>query len=143
MIQGLGHITFSVSNMERSVTFYSTLLGVSPIVLGEKTAYFEAGGIWIALNLQADIKRDEIYDSYSHVAFSIKTEDIVQMHDTLSSLQANVISGRSRDPSSEGKSIYVRDPDGHLIEFHTGTLTQRLEHLKKTNPTLIVKESSN
>ncbi|MEK4563980.1 VOC family protein [Alkalihalobacillus sp. FSL R5-0424] len=142
MIQGLGHITFSVSNMERSVPFYSSLLGVSPIVLGEKTTYFEVGGIWIALNLQADIKRDEIYDSYSHVSFSMKPEDMDQMHDTFNSLQANVVPGRSRDPSSEGESIYVRDPDGHLIEFHTGSLTQRLEHLKKTNPSLLIKDSS-
>ncbi|MFK3939095.1 VOC family protein [Alkalihalobacillus sp. NPDC078783] len=141
MIQGLGHITFSVSDMERSVIFYSALLGVSPIVLGEKTAYFESGNLWIALNLQTDIKREEIYDSYSHVAFSVEPTDMPQIHSKLASLQADVIPGRSRDISSEGESTYVRDPDGHLIELHTGSLMQRLDHLKRTNPSLLVKDS--
>jgi metallothiol transferase len=37
--------------------------------------------------------------------------------------------GRSRN-IREGKSVYVRDYDGHLLEFHSRTRTDRLELYK-------------
>lgn len=137
MITGLGHITFSVSNMARSIEFYQTVLGVSPIVMSPKTAYFEVAGMWIALNLEKEIARKEIYQSYSHIAFSVASEELPQLTSLLESIQANIITGRSRSVEGEGESIYFRDPDGHLLEFHTGNLQQRLAHYRRTNPSIL------
>ncbi|TSB44895.1 VOC family protein [Alkalicoccobacillus porphyridii] len=137
MIQGLGHITFSVTNMARSVRFYQAILGASPTVHGEKTAYFEVAGLWIALNLEDGIPRKDIYDSYTHVAFSVRSQDLTRLRLLLESIDADILPGRNRSVEGEGDSIYFRDPDGHLLEFHTGNITQRKEHYKKTNPSLL------
>ena len=55
----------------------------------------------------------------------------------LKEAHADIVQGRERNSSSEGESIYFRDPDGHLLEFHTGNLKQRLTHLQQTNPSIL------
>ena len=34
--------------------------------------------------------------------------------------------GRARE-DGEGRSLYFHDPDGHLLEFHTGNLETRMQ----------------
>lgn len=131
VIRSIGHITFSVADMERAVTFYIHVFGVQPLLVRPKTAYFEIAGIWLALNVQEDIPRQEIHQSYTHIAFSVKEEDLETLQARLQRAGAKIEEGRQRNPEGEGKSIYFRDPDGHLLEFHTGTLEQRLDYYRR------------
>jgi catechol 2,3-dioxygenase-like lactoylglutathione lyase family enzyme len=48
-ITGLNHLTLSVSDLERSVAFYSELLGFMVRMRGRASAYLEAGTLWLAL----------------------------------------------------------------------------------------------
>ncbi|MFD6438920.1 FosM family fosfomycin resistance protein [Peribacillus sp. NPDC060186] len=129
-IKGLNHFLFSVSNLDKSTEFYEAVFGAKLLVKGNSTAYFDLNGMWIALNLEKDISRNEIKDSYTHVAFSIDEKDFDEIYEKLESLQVNILTGRERNERDK-RSIYFTDLDGHKFEFHTGTLQERLDYYKQ------------
>ena len=51
MISGLSHVTFAVSDLERSLRFYGGLLGFKTLVRRDAGAYLNAGDFWIGLTL--------------------------------------------------------------------------------------------
>ncbi len=126
----INHITFSVSDLNKSIEFYSNALGAKLLVKGEKLAYFDLNGLWIALNLQKDIKRNEINESYSHISFSIDEKDYEEILGKLKNLDVKILEGRQRH-IDEGSSIYFEDYDGHKFEFHTKTMKDRINYYRK------------
>ncbi|MBK5444719.1 MULTISPECIES: metallothiol transferase FosB [unclassified Peribacillus] len=129
-IKGLNHFLFSVSDLDKSTEFYEVVFGAKLLVKGNSTAYLDLNGMWIALNLEKDISRNEIKDSYTHVAFSIDEKDFDEIYEKLESLQVNILTGRERNERDK-RSIYFTDLDGHKFEFHTGTLQERLDYYKQ------------
>ncbi|RSD28770.1 FosM family fosfomycin resistance protein [Mesobacillus subterraneus] len=129
-IKGINHFLFSVSDLERSIDFYRNVFDAKLLVKGKSTAYFDLNGMWLALNVEKDIPRQEIHQSYTHIAFTIDEGDWDKMNARLKELEVNILPGRERNEKDK-KSIYFTDPDGHKFEFHTGTLKDRMDYYKQ------------
>ena len=127
-IQAINHLCFSVSDLDKSIEFYQKVFDAKLKVKGRKLAYFDLNGIWLALN-QEDIVRHNGARTYTHIAFTVKDEEFEAVFRKLEVLQVDMFSGRPRDERDK-KSIYFVDPDGHMFEFHTGTLDDRLNYYK-------------
>ncbi|WP_226577565.1 metallothiol transferase FosB [Halobacillus litoralis] len=132
-IKGVNHFLFSVSDIDQSTAFYQNVFDAELLVKGRKTAYFDLQGIWLALNEEKEIPRNEISESYTHIAFSIDEKDFDHAYEKLEAFGVTILSGRVRDERDK-KSIYFTDPDGHKFELHNGTMEDRIRYYKEAKP---------
>lgn len=122
MITGINHITFSVSQLDRSVNFYQHTLGFKCEVIWESGAYLSATGIWLCLSKGTPKPSED----YSHIAFSVSRERFKEYTDGIVASGATIW----KHNKSEGESLYFLDPDGHKLEIHLGGLHERLKSLE-------------
>ncbi|MBD0263870.1 MAG: FosX/FosE/FosI family fosfomycin resistance thiol transferase [Tolypothrix sp. T3-bin4] len=132
MIQGISHITFIVSDLEKMTKFLTSIFDAEEIYSSDeqtfsisKEKFFLINGLWIAI-MEGDSLSEK---TYNHVAFKITEEDYELYAAKVRSLGVDVKKGRSR-VKEEGRSLYFYDYDNHLFELHTGTLNQRLQRYR-------------
>ena len=121
VVQGLNHITLAVSDLPRSLAFYTGILGMTAHARWRDGAYLSLGTLWFCLSVDtSNPGRD-----YSHIAFSLAAEDFPAMADRLDAYNVR----QWKQNRSEGDSLYILDPDGHKLELHAGDLHSRLASL--------------
>ncbi|MGE4611098.1 MAG: FosX/FosE/FosI family fosfomycin resistance hydrolase [Paracoccaceae bacterium] len=128
MVEGLSHITFIVSDLDKMEAMLTRVLDAKKIYdSGENTfslskeRFFDIGGLWIAI-MEGDPLPTK---TYNHIAFKINADEYDERLDRIRLLGLQVRESRSR-VAGEGQSIYFYDYDNHMFELHTGTLAERL-----------------
>lgn len=119
-VRGINHVTLAVADVDRAVAFYRELLGMRLRALWPEGAYLEAGTFWLCLSQDA-AAASQIRGDYTHMAFDMAPEAFDRLAE-----RVHRAASTWRENQSEGRSLYVLDPDGHKIELHVGTLETRL-----------------
>lgn len=127
-IEGLLETALYVDDMGRSVAFFRDVMGLSPMIEGERLTAFDAGRRGVLLIFKRGASVDDTpgpggvvpgHDGGGplHMAFAIRAESYDDWHRHL--LDAGVtIRGEMRWPRG-GCSLYFEDPDGHVLEVAT------------------------
>jgi catechol 2,3-dioxygenase-like lactoylglutathione lyase family enzyme len=128
MIQGISHLTFIVSDLERASTFFQAIFDAEEVYSSGDNTFSSArerfllmGDLWIAL-MEGDPLSER---TYNHVAFKIPEEEFDAYESRVRALGVALGPQRPR-VEGEGRSLYFYDFDNHLFELHTGALSERL-----------------
>jgi metallothiol transferase len=79
-MQLINHFCFSVSNLEKSISFYQQAFNAKLLASGRTVAYFDMDGLWIAINEEKNIPREEIKDSYTHIALHAEEGELAALN---------------------------------------------------------------
>jgi RimJ/RimL family protein N-acetyltransferase/catechol 2,3-dioxygenase-like lactoylglutathione lyase family enzyme len=123
--KGFSHVTVDVSDLEKSLDFYVRTLGMKLIHKGRRDAYLEWGSAWVCLQERPELSPPTPHLGVDHVAFYIAPDDFHAVVEVLR--QANVPIVRGPIQRGGGWTVNFLDPDGTQLEFHTGTLTERMK----------------
>lgn len=128
MIEGLSHMTFIVSDLEKMEEMLTKVLDAKKIYDSgdnkfslSKERFFDVGGVWVA-TMEGEALPNQ---TYNHIAFKMGSDEYDDRLQRIQSLGLKVREGRSR-VEGEGHSIYFYDHDNHMFELHSGTLEERL-----------------
>ena len=127
-LDGILETAIHTKDMVRSRVFYEGVLGLTPIYSDDRlTAYavagrdvllvFRKGATGQTVTLPSGTIPGHGGDGVLHVAFAIAKDELDCWEVHLAS-RGVVIEGRN-DWERGGRSIYFRDPDGHLLELAT------------------------
>jgi catechol 2,3-dioxygenase-like lactoylglutathione lyase family enzyme len=116
------------ADMERSSHFYEEVMGLKPMFADQRLRAYDAGRGSVFLVFLRGASQDGAvlpegtipgHDSQGrlHFAFAIRADELGPWEERL--LQQNVEIEARMDWPRGGKSIYFRDPDGHLLELAT------------------------
>ena len=117
-----------VDDMERAVAFYRDVLGMRPLGVGARLTPMDAGAGTVLLlfrrgataaGLEFPGGRIPPHDGAGplHVAFAIGAGDVETWETRLQGLGITVESRVQWERG--GRSLYLRDPDGHSVELVT------------------------
>jgi catechol 2,3-dioxygenase-like lactoylglutathione lyase family enzyme len=128
-IEGLLETSLHARDLERTAGFYRELFGFKALVDTPRLVAFEiAQRSSVLLVFQAGATEEDVVDprgkipghdggGRSHLAFSIAKEDLEPWRKRLFERAIEIV-GEYRWPRG-GVSLYIRDPDGALVELAT------------------------
>ena len=127
-LNGILETAVYVDDMERAKRFYEDIMGLSPMFADNRlTAYdvagrsvllvFQRGGSVNAAKLPGGTIPGHDGSGPLHYAFAVGADELAAWEERLREREVE-IEGRVDWPRG-GKSIYFRDPDGHLLELAT------------------------
>lgn len=117
------HTMIRVTDLEKSIEFYTKVLGMRVLDRTENTQYrytlvfvgYEQGGTTIELTHNWDTDQYEMGNAFGHLALGV--EDIYAACDQIKALGGNVT--REPGPVKGGSThiAFITDPDGYQIEL--------------------------
>lgn len=125
-ITGINHVGLRVTDLDRTREFYQKLgfvflvgpIGPEPVAIMEHPSGVNINFILNAtdqqpLNRLMDVA--EKHTGYTHVALEVT--DLVAIQQQLQSIGYRITEGPVVTPDG-AEFIFIRDPDGNVIEFH-------------------------
>jgi len=127
-LQGMLELGLYVKDVSRSIEFYCNFFGFSVLMSDERFAALDVEGKQILLLFKQGSSAEPIKTPWgmlpghdgegtTHLAFSIKVEDVSLWEGWLDEKKIEIESKISWEKG--GRSLYFRDPDGHLLELAT------------------------
>lgn len=127
-IDGVLETALYVDDMPRARAFYEEVIGLSALVVDERLAAYDAGGRSVLLLFQRGSTLETVHlpggtipphdgQGPLHFAFAIAADQLEAWERRLAD-RGIAVEGRTDWPRG-GHSLYVRDPDGHLLELAT------------------------
>ncbi|WP_237153511.1 VOC family protein [Oryzibacter oryziterrae] len=127
-LEGLLETALYVSDLQRSAAFYRDILGLTPLSESPRLVALDAGAQGVLLLFQAGATSADLIDDDGcipghegtgrlHMAFAIAADQLQHWRDHLAA-KGIPLAGEAHWKRG-GTSLYIRDPDGHAIEFAT------------------------
>lgn len=131
-ITGIGHFSIPVSDLERSIRFYSDVVGCKLIRADQKQAFMDAGGICVLLCRETPPVNQGGNLDLVHHAFAIPAEQYAGIEAHLARHGVEILYSEDRQGGTvNGPRTYFRDPDGTRLEFIDLTSYDRTPAKKK------------
>ena len=118
---GLDHVVFRVRDQAASQRFYTDVLGCTVDHVNERISliHLRFGEQMIDLLPATADEPAAVKGGVDHVCLSVRCDDLAGVADELRrrgvTLEGEVV--QRRGAYGTGPSLYLRDPDGHLIEL--------------------------
>jgi len=120
-INGLDHIVLTVKDIQTTIQFYTTVLGMKQITFAKNRQALQFGNQKINLHQKNDEiePHAELPTPGSADLCFITNIPVAQVIEHVQSFGVTVVAGPLPRTGATGnlQSIYLRDPDGNLIEI--------------------------
>jgi len=118
-VEAVLHFTIPVKDLDRAEKFYAELLGFTKIARTERIVFMRAGNDFFNLTFSENpITQNAAGRHEIHSAFVVTPQ---VYDDALQSLPKKGVEIFKQEDRREGvfvgRSAYIRDPDGNVIEF--------------------------
>src|ERR1700730_1806921 len=123
MIKAIGHVALQVADLEASVRWATTVMGLREVTREAGTAYLTHGGAHHSLQY---IQADE--PALDHVALEAQDERALnELRDRLAKESVEIMSERPEELGIE-QAIRFRGPEGHVFEVFIGMAGDEPRH---------------
>jgi len=126
-VKTIDHITIVVKSLDRACEFYRDVLGMEPVPrpdFGFPGTWFQAGLTQIHMNVEsneagkAGIVVVDAKKSSRAFHFAFEVDDCDDAYERLCDA-GHVIEVVPRSRPDGARRMYLRDPDGHLVELYS------------------------
>jgi catechol 2,3-dioxygenase-like lactoylglutathione lyase family enzyme len=117
-VKGVAHFSIPVSDVKRSVDFYSKALGLTLIRADERHAFMDAGGICVLLCRETPPINKANNLDFVHHSFIVPHDQYSIVKDHLEEQGIEVLYVENLEGGTiNGPRLYFRDPDGTRLEI--------------------------
>ncbi len=119
-VKSIDHLVLTVKDIDKTVEFYTKVLGMEKEIFKETRVALKFGHQKINLHLlgnEFEPKAQNVKEGSADLCFITETS-VEEYKKYIESLNLEIIEGPVKRTGANGEinSIYLRDPDGNLIE---------------------------